>query len=418
MKNRKFLLQILVTAFVAASVSFLVNNQTASANFLGDLFNKYFPSLQKEIQPEKSPEANVKQIPYESTDIHEQAVIKAVEESTPSVVSIVVSKDLPVIEQCPYDPFGDLPDNLRQFFGNGLEFSVPCQKGTKKQEIGGGSGFIISQDGMILTNKHVVSDEKAEYTVLTNDGNKYTAKVLARDPVQDLAVVKIEASGLKTLKLGDSDSIKLGQTAIAIGNALGEFRNTVSVGVISGLARKITASDKAGTSEVLEGLIQTDTAINLGNSGGPLLNLRGEVIGINAAMASGAQSIGFAIPINKAKRDINSVKATGKITVPYLGVRYINIDDKVAEKENLKVKRGALIRGSEDGPAIIKDSPAFKAGLMAEDIILEVNGQKIDEDNSLGLFIQKYSVGDKIKLKILRDGKEKEIEVVLEERKF
>ncbi len=227
----------------------------------------------------------------------EDAVVSAVKNTSPAVVSIIISKNLPLYEECYVNPFGDL------FPG----FQIPqiCQKGTSLQEIGGGSGFIVSSSGLILTNKHVVSDKEAEYTVLTNDGKKYPAKVLALDLNQDLAVIKItiakdSTTSLATVKLGDSDNIQIGQSVIAIGNALGEFRNTVSVGVVSGLFRTITASG-GGTQETLGDLIQTDAAINSGNSGGPLLNLKGEVIGINTAMASGAENIGFAIPINKAK---------------------------------------------------------------------------------------------------------------------
>ena len=227
----------------------------------------------------------------------EDEVISVVKNASPAVVSIIISKNLPLYEECYINPFGDL------FPG----FQIPqiCQKGTKLQEIGGGSGFIVSPEGLILTNKHVVSDSAAEYTVLTNDGKKYPAKVLSLDPDQDLAVIKINiaeesTTSLSAVLLGDSDNLQIGQTVIAIGNALGEFRNTVSLGVVSGLFRTITASG-GGLTETIEGLIQTDAAINSGNSGGPLLNLKGEVIGINTAMASGAENIGFAIPINKAK---------------------------------------------------------------------------------------------------------------------
>ena len=274
---------------------------------------------------------------------YEDAVIAAVETAAPSVVSIVVSKDLPIIEQCPYNPLGNIPPEFRQFFGdtNGFEFSQPCEKGTERREVGGGSGFVVSGDGLVLTNKHVVSDSKASYTVLTNDGKKHDATVLARDPVQDLAVLKIKAGGFTPAKLGDSDTVKLGQTAIVIGNALGEFRNTVSVGVVSGLARSITASG-AGTIEKIEGVLQTDAAINQGNSGGPLLNLRGEVIGINTAIVSGAQNIGFAIPINQAKRDIESVKRTGNIKTSYLGVRYLLITAEIAKQQTCPLPMGRL----------------------------------------------------------------------------
>ena len=355
---------------------------------------------------------------YKPVIDYEQAVINAVEKASPAVVSVIVSKDLPVIEDCPYNPFSDLPPNFQQFFDDRFQFSQPCQKGTKSQEVGGGSGFVIAKDGLIVTNKHVVADSGASYTVLANDGKKYDAKVLARHPFLDIAVLKIKPlvdDNLSVLILGDSDSIKLGQTAIAIGNALGEFRNTVSVGTISGLARTVTAQGE-GMTETIEGVIQTDAAINQGNSGGPLLNLKGEVIGINTAMVTGAQNIGFALPINQVKKAIESVKNTGEIKVPYLGVRYLRITSDLAKKEKLPVENGALIRGSQDGPAITPDSPAKKAGLQAEDIIKELNGEKLDQDNSLAYLIQKYNVGDKVSLKILRNGQEIILEATLEEK--
>ena len=215
---------------------------------------------------------------YTPETSQEESTIKVVNDASPAVVSIIITKDLPVIEQYYINPFPDSPFN----------FQIPQyrQKGTQKQEVGGGTGFIISENGMILTNEHVVADTEADYTVLTNDGKKYPAEVLARDSVRDLAIIKIKEAdrSFPTLKLGDSDSLQIGQTIIAIGNALGEFRNTVSVGVISGLGRTITAGG-GGTVETQEDVIQTDAAINPGNSGGPLLNLKGEVIGVNFAMA-------------------------------------------------------------------------------------------------------------------------------------
>ncbi|MCK4781609.1 trypsin-like peptidase domain-containing protein [Candidatus Parcubacteria bacterium] len=311
----------------------------------------------------------------------EEKIIKVVEEVSPSVVSITVSKEV--------------------FF--------------QKTRAGSGTGFIISSDGMILTNKHVVLDKEAEYTVLTNDGESFPAKVLARDPIKDLAIIKIEnGNNFEPLKLGDSNNLQIGQTVIAIGNALGEFQNTVSVGVVSGLKRTVTASG-GGITEVLENLIQSDAAINKGNSGGPLLNLRGEVIGVNVAMSQVAENIGFAIPINEAKRDIEQVKTLGKIVYPFLGVRYI----PVSEDYGVLIVRG-------DGPkelAITPGSAADKAGLREDDIILEFNNEKITLENSLGKIIQEYQPGDKIVLKILRParnagGKDKEkiVSVILGER--
>jgi serine protease Do len=341
--------------------------------------------------------------PYTPQTSQEEAVVKAVNETSPAVVSVIISKDLPVMEQ---------------YWQDLGPFQIPQyrQKGTQKQEIGGGTGFIISSDGLILTNKHVAADTEADYTVLTNEGKKFPATVLARDPVQDLAILKIEGTNFPVVKLGDSSNLQIGQSVIAIGNALGEFRNTVSAGVISGLGRQITAS--SGTSvETLYDVIQTDAAINPGNSGGPILNLKGEVIGINTAIASGAENIGFAIPINQAKKDINQIKSTGKIVYPFLGVCSTSINQQIQQDLNLPVSDGALIKsGSGCSVAISSGSPAEKAGLKEGDIILEINGEKITSDNPLSKFIQKYNPGDKITLKILRSGQELNIEVTLGQR--
>jgi len=345
-----------------------------------------------------------------------KSIPDVVEEVSPAVVSVIVSKYVPVLEKYYYNPFEEFED----FFGRDFGFQIPQyrEKGKELQEVGGGTGFIVSSDGLVVTNKHVVYDEDAEYTVLTNDGKKYSAPVLARDPVQDIAILKISADNLPTVKLGDSDKLRIGQTVIAIGNALGEFRNTVSVGVISGLARSVTASG-GGMLEQLEEVIQTDAAINQGNSGGPLLNLYGEVIGINTAMAVGAENIGFALPINKVKKDLNDIQIKGKISYPFLGVRYVLIDKTIQDKNNLPVDYGALVvRGDDPSePAVMPGSAADKAGIVENDIILEIDGTKITQKNTLSKLILKYNVGDKIILKILHRGEEKIVEAELGEWK-
>ncbi len=406
------------TLIVFLAVFLMVNfSPKAEANFLEEAWTKIksiwpVATSTTPVEENKLPPISL----YKPAQAYEEAVVEAVEGATKSVVSIIISKDVPIIENCPYNPFGDRSQLFEDFFGAGFNFSRPCKKGTERKEVGGGSGFIVSENGLIVTNKHVVSDEKAEYTVFNSEGKKYPAKVLAVDPIQDLALIQIEGNNFPAAKLGDSDGVKLGQTAIAIGNALSEYSNTVSVGVISGLARTVTASGQGIGTETIRGVLQTDAAINPGNSGGPLLNLRGEVIGINTAMAVDAQSIGFAIPINNAKRAIQSVKNTGKISVPYLGVRFLPVTEEMAKAQKLKITEGAVLRGSEDGPAVILESPAAKAGLQAEDIILEVNNQKITTDKPLLSLVQNYSVGDEITLKVLRGEKELEIKVKLEER--
>lgn len=360
---------------------------------------------------------------YESELSFERRVIDVVKQNTNAVVSVIQAKDVPIFQTCyrtgPLDDFFSDPF-FKQFFGDGLSFQIPeqCKVGEETREVGGGTGFIISSDGMIVTNKHVVADEKSEYAVFTNTGERYDATVLARDPFQDFAILKIKASNLPTVKLGNSDSIEIGQFVIAIGNALGEFRNTVSLGVVSGVRRNISASGPGGFQEVLDEVIQTDAAINPGNSGGPLLNLRGEVIGINTAIAQGAQNIGFTIPINGIKRSIISFQNNGRIVYPFLGVRYVIITSALQKERKLPFDYGALISApSGGGSAIVKDSAADKAGLQAGDIILEVNGVRVSVDTPLAKLIQQYQPGQVVKLTIVRDSKELVFDVALGEQK-
>ena len=414
LKNRIFWI-IILTIILSSSFGFLAG-AISSSYFYSEIrdylqkLNIEFPQLGLpgiEKQNNSGQEPIGEYLPQTS---QEEKIISAVNEVSPAVVSIIISKDLPVIEEY-----------FEEFFGPGpFEFKIPQyrQKGVEKREIGGGTGFIISSEGMILTNRHLVLDKEADYTVLTNDGRKFSAKVLARDPVQDLAIIKIEKTdeSFKVVKLGDSSKLQIGQTVITIGNALGEFRNTVSVGVISGLGRRVTATG-GGIVETIEDVIQTDAAINKGNSGGPLLNLRGEVIGINTAMALEAENIGFAIPINKAKRAIEQVKAFGKIVYPFLGIRYVLITEKIQLENNLPVNYGAwIIQGEQGESAITPGSASQDAGLKEGDIILEFNGEKITPENSLAKIIMLYNPGNIVTLKILRANKEKTIEVTLGEK--
>jgi len=288
------------------------------------------------------------------------------------------------------------------------------------QTSGAGTGFIITSDGLILTNKHVVSDTTAKYTVVTLDGKTYDATVQSLDPVNDLAVVKIDARNLPVVELGDSDQLQVGQWVVAVGNALGQFQNTVTSGIISAKDRKIDASDSSGaSSETLSGLLQTDAAINSGNSGGPLVNLAGQVVGINTAVASGAQGIGFAIPINAAKSAIDSIKKTGKIIRPYIGVRYLEITPTIAQQNSLSVDHGALVqRGTNlTDFAVVPGSPADKAGVVENDIILSIDGTNIDQNHTLLSLVQTHQVGDVITLHVLSKGKEKDVKLTLEASK-
>lgn len=370
------------------------------------------------VVPTTTPTTTVSTVPlYKPLIEYENAVTNAVEQAVSGTVSVVITKNLPVVEECLVEPFG-LPFEFREFFGMPFNFSQPCTTGkTERRQVGGGSGFVVDESGLIVTNKHVIVDQRAAYTVVDSAGIRYRASVVALDPVLDIGFLRIEgATNLKPLALGDSDSLRLGQTLIAVGNALGEFRNTVSVGVVSGLARRVTASGPGSSSEVLQGVIQTDAAINRGNSGGPLVNLRGEVVGINVAVAQGSENIGFAIPINQVKRSIQSVKQGGKITGVYLGVRYLMLSPEIVEREGLSVSYGALIRGTVDGPAVIPKSPAARAGLIAEDIIQAINGIRIDENNPLVAVLQRFAPRDTVTLTIFRDGKVISITAVLEER--
>ncbi|MBI2054970.1 MAG: trypsin-like peptidase domain-containing protein [Candidatus Sungbacteria bacterium] len=355
---------------------------------------------------------------------HEEQIISAIKKTLPAVVSIMIGKEAGAVQRSiPEAVWQEIESSAREenedVDRKEIVSHMPKTE-SGKVRVGYGSGFIISSDGLILTNKHVVIDADAEYTITTAAEDRYTAKVLARDPLNDVAILKIEENNLPTAELGDSGKILLGQSVIALGNALGEFKNSASAGIISGLSRFITAfSDGDGAPEHLRGLIQTDAAINPGNSGGPLVNLTGEVIGINSAMVFGASNIGFAIPVNKAKKDLADIKKFGYLKKPYLGVRYIPISQGLKEKLKLPVEKGVLVRGEElpGRPAIMRGSPADKAGVREGDIVLEVNGKELSETNVLEDILENAKIGDEIKLKILRDAKEIEISVILEERK-
>lgn len=384
---------------------------TVFSSRISQKISQYFPDVSlKKINP---------QINKQQVIVEDSAVIDVVDKASPAVVSIVISKNVPNISM--QNPFGGPGGFLDPFSGNspGLNGNQSNGGGSSQQTIGGGSGFLITADGFVLTNRHVVEDPQASYTVVTSDGKEYDAKVLARDPVRDVAIIKIEGNNFPIETLADSDTLKIGQTAIAIGNSLGEFSNSVSRGIVSGLKRNLSAGSGFGNTERLTDIIQTDAAINPGNSGGPLLDIDGNVIGINVAVAEGAQNVGFALPINQAKRLIDQVKNGTKISVPYLGVRYIVIDSIVQRDASLPFNYGVLVlRGDKmTDLAVIPGSPADKAGIVENDIILEVNGQKIDQGNQLGDLIAKHNVGDTLTLKVWHRGATKDIQVTLEELK-
>lgn len=293
--------------------------------------------------------------------------------------------------------------------------------GGVQQAEGAGTGMIVTSDGLILTNRHVVEDAGANYTVITNDGKSYAAKVVSRDTVNDVAFVRIAASNLPIVELADSGSVKVGQRVVAIGNALGQFQNSVTDGIISGLSRGVVAGDGSGlgastSSEQLQDLLQTDAAINPGNSGGPLVNLDGQVVGINTAIAGqGSQNIGFAIPINEVKPLVASVKNTGKIVRPYLGVRYQAIDKQLATQNNLPVSQGAWVQAADaQNPGVVAGSPADKGGIKDGDILTKISSDTIDSTHSLQALIGKHKVGDKLQLTVQRGDKTLNIDVTLE----
>jgi len=339
--------------------------------------------------------------------IEESKVIDAIKKISPSVVSIVSAKNLSLYNKRIFD------------FDNFYE-SPSLKYG---QKIGGGSGFIVTNDGLIVTNKHVVSDLKAKYTVILNNGSEYDSEVISRDTLNDIAILQIkskeneEITGLPVAEFGDSEKLQIGQRVIAIGNALAEYENTVTTGVVSAKGRSIMTGEINSDKNLLN-LIQTDAAINPGNSGGPLINLNGQVIGINTATASQTHGISFAIPINDIAPVITSVKLHGEIIRPFLGVHFMMLSQKKADELKIN-KTGALLIDNQEGAkvAITPDGPAEKAGLKINDLILEVDSEKVTPKNPLNIIINKKEAGDKIKLMVWRDDEIIEIKVVLGEMK-
>lgn len=319
----------------------------------------------------------------------QEATIRAIQKVIPAVVNIIVY---------------DYEEHVLIDLTTGAQ-TVEKERAQK----GSGTGFLISADGLIATNKHVIDageDKTAEYRIILNSGKQYYAQLIGRDAVKDLAILKIFDKDLPFVELGDSDQLQIGATVIAIGNALGRYQNSVTKGIVSGIGRSLEASDKFGNAEFLDNVIQTDAEINLGNSGGPLIDLYGRVVGVNVAIDEAGSSIGFAIPINDARVVIKSVKESGRIIRPRLGVQYVMITPELALDNNLARDTGALIVRPEDGSeGVLLNSPAGKAGLAEGDIIFEINAIKIEEKNTLFSIVQKYKPGDKIGLKIQRGEK-------------
>lgn len=335
----------------------------------------YLPSKQNQVTP--GVEQKIQTILNE-----ENAVIKVVEKTSPSVVAIGATRR--VVN--PFDPF-----------------SVP-----RSQSSTIGTGFVVSAKGIVVTNKHVVLDPNTKYTVVGRDGKKYEVVKIYRDPILDLAIVQISSSDILALELGDSSKLKVGQTVIAIGNALGRFTNTVTTGVVSGLGRRVVAGDPfSGSYESLDNLIQTDAAINPGNSGGPLLNSAGQVVGVNVATTEGAQNIGFAIPINAVGKITDEFIAKGTVSRPFLGIRYRFISKDVAILNELP--QGAYVQ------EVVEGSAAQKGGVVDGDIITKIDGQNVDVEGKISEVIASKNIGDKISLKLWNDGREREVTALLQE---
>ncbi len=323
----------------------------------------------------------------------ESVVIDAVKKVGPSVVTIV--EDQPARAQSsfrlgPFSIFGERPEE---------------ELDPQPRNIG--SGFVVDKNGLIVTNKHVVSDTASKYQILTSSDKTYDVVNIYRDPLNDIAILKVSATDLNPVTLGDSGSLEVGQFVIAIGTALGQFRNTVTTGVISGLGRGITAGSAfQGFVEKLDNVIQTDAAINPGNSGGPLLNSSSQVIGINTAVASGGENIGFAIPVNSIKESIEVFNRGGQFNRAFLGVSYIMLDPEIASINNLAA--GAYVQ------SVVAGSPAQDAGLRQGDIITEMGGKRIEKDKlELSQAISERKPGERVSLKVSREGEIIEINTVL-----
>lgn len=376
--GRNFKKAILFVAAVFFLIAAITSGAIADRLFGISPLDKFFPRLGIHTLNEK--------VVTEESD-----VINVVKNVGPSVVT--VSATVPARPVIQFSPFGGLSEGT--------------QEGTP-QDIG--SGFIVSSDGLIVTNKHVVSDTSLTYKVSTSDGKSYDVKQISRDPNNDIAILKIDTTGLKPVELGDSSKLQVGQFVIAIGTALGEFRNTVTTGVVSGLGRGIDAGgDFTGYVERLDNVIQTDAAINPGNSGGPLLNSAGQVIGINVAVAQGANNVAFSIPINTVKDALNSFKANGKFPAKaYLGVEYQMLTQQSALLNN--VPQGAYV------VSVVSGSPAEKAGIQSGDIIFKVDGNNLtDAGGGLAKIVAGKKVGDSLKLSVWTNGNQKDVTVVLSE---
>ena len=319
----------------------------------------------------------------------EEHLISVIAKSSPAVVSITIEATSTPITSVSIDSKGVQQQNTQD---------------GQLQEVGRGTGFLVSADGMIVTNRHVASDRVSKYTAFLSDGRSFPARVLDIDPANDLALLKIEITGAPFLTLTSNDNPRIGQIVIAIGNALGKYDNTVTEGILSGINRNIEPTDdRTNRTESLEDVLQTDAAINAGNSGGPLIDSSGFVIGVNTALESDGQSLGFAIPASEVRKVLTSYARFGAIARPRLGVRYLMITPDLVAQLKLSYKDGALVQASDTGEAaVLPNSPAAAAGLRDGDIILEADGKKLAGKLTLTKVVQSKNVGDQLKLKVAR----------------
>ena len=387
---------VLTSAVIGGVVALYINPSAYS--FLGE------PAFQQKIVQDQNAEPTSQ--PYAPQTTTEERITQIGEEHIDSIVAIVATKDLPTLEQCFISPFPG--------------FSIPdqCPTGsTESRQTGSGSGFVIS-DNIVLTNRHVVADREAKYSIITSENKTLDAEVITRDPVEDLALLRVENLNLQSVPLGDSNNITVGQIVVAVGNALGQFDNSFSLGIISGLKRTIIATDGAGgNNDTLQEIIQTDAAINPGNSGGPLFNLSGDVIGVNVAYAAQANSISFAVPINRIKPTLQQVMQTGTVQYPFLGISYISISPQIKEEYNLALDNGAFIISESVGnPAVLQGSSADKAGIRNRDIITHINDTPINKENPLSAVLRNYAVGDQITVRVHRQGTSLPLSATLQAR--
>lgn len=363
--------------------------------FLGawNAIGVYFPQLEKSLNINNTTQKQQIKVVTE-----ESVTIDIVKKVGPSVITVVEEA---------------APSTSGAFqFGPFSIFGIPSpDQNQQTQPASIGSGFIISKEGLIVTNKHVVSDTNSKYQIVTSDEKKFTVQKIYRDPLNDVAILQIDPSenskvDLKPVEMGDSSNLQVGQFVVAIGTALGQFNNTITTGVISGLGRGITAGDAfAGYVEKLDNVIQTDAAINPGNSGGPLVDSAAQVIGINTAIAQGGQNIGFALPINTVKDSLKYFNEHGKFERAYLGISYKMVSKNVAIVN--EIAEGAYV------DVVVKDSPAEKAGIERGDVITNFDGKKISGEDNLANLIAEKKVGDTVSIKIWRDGKTVDLKVVL-----